>query len=105
MSIFSIFVNSNVPKIDPLPPLHVGTMFSFVGIYRFLINPLTISQNFILISFFVKKSRLKNLWGVHSTPHIWARVKKMFSAIFDTNQRKDDVILTSLENNFGATPA
>ena len=36
-------------------------MFNFVEIYRFVINPLRISQNFILISFFVKKLLQKTL--------------------------------------------
>ena len=51
MSIFSNSVNSDVPKIDPLPPL----MFNFDEIYRFVINPLTITQNVILISILVQK--------------------------------------------------
>ena len=57
MSIFSNFFNSDVPKIDPSPSLmHVGTMFNFVEIDRFVINPLIISQNFNPMSFFVTKS-------------------------------------------------
>ena len=38
-------------------------MFSFVEIYRFVVNSLTISQTFISISFFVKKLLQKNLSG------------------------------------------
>ena len=75
MSIFSDFFNSNVPKIDPLSLPHIGTMFKFVEIYRFVVNPLTISQNFVSISFFVKKLMQNSLWGGHSTPFGRARVK------------------------------
>ena len=57
MSIFSNFFNSKVPKIGP----HIGTMFDFVEICRFIVNPSTISQNFISISFFIKKLLQKNL--------------------------------------------
>ena len=42
---------SNVQKTHP----HVGTMFNFVETYRFAVSPLTISENFILITFFVEK--------------------------------------------------
>ena len=67
MSIFSNFFNSNVPKIDPSLLPHIGTMFNFVEIYRFVVNPLMISQNFISISYFIKKLLQKSLWRVHST--------------------------------------
>ena len=70
MSIFSNFVNSEVPKIDPLSLPHIGTMFSFVETSRFVFNPLTVIQNFILVSFFVIKLLQKNFWGFTQPP--WA---------------------------------
>ena len=36
---------------------------NFVEIYRFVINPLTINQNFISISFFVQKRIAKKTFG------------------------------------------
>ena len=74
MSIFSNFVNSDVPKIDPALPPHVGTMFNFVEIYRFSVNSLTISQNFIYISFLVKKLLQKTFGGSLNPPLWWAKV-------------------------------
>ena len=71
MLIFSDFVNSDVPEIDPSPSLlHIGTMFNFLEIYRFVINPLTISQNFISISFFVQKLLQTILWGFTQPPWV-----------------------------------
>ena len=67
MSILSNSVNFYVSKIDPLSSPYIGTILNFVKIYRVVINPLTISQNFISISFFVKKLLQKALGGVHST--------------------------------------
>ena len=55
MSILSDFVNFNVP--------HILTMFNFVEMFRSVVNPLTTGQNFVSISFFVKKLSQKNLWG------------------------------------------
>ena len=75
MSIFSNFFNSDVPKIDSFSLPHSETLSNFVEIYRFFINPLTISQNFILIQFFVKKLLKRKPLGVHSTPLGWVRVK------------------------------
>ena len=57
MSIFSNFVNSDV-----------RIMFNFVEIYRFVTNPLTISQNFTSISFFVKKLLQKTFGGFTQPP-------------------------------------
>ena len=54
MSIFSNFFNSDV---------HIATMFNFVEIYRVFINKLTISQNFILTSFFFQKLLQKTFGG------------------------------------------
>ena len=70
MSIFSDFFNSEVPRMDPLPPSYrdTGKMFSFVKIYRFFVGPLTISQNFISISFLVKTLSQKTFGEVHSFP-------------------------------------
>ena len=53
-------------------------MFSFVQIYRFAVNLLTISQNFISISFFIEKL-LKKPLGVHSAPP-WV---EMYTTITD----------------------
>ena len=69
MSIFSDFVNSDVP--------HIGTMFSFEEIHRFVINSLTISQNFISISFFVQKLLQKTFGGGSLNPPSW-RVRVNF---------------------------
>ena len=74
MSIFSDFFNSNVRKIDPSP----SSYRNIVQFYKILFNPLTISQNFLSISFFVKKVLQKPL-GVFTQPPVgWARVKMHF---------------------------
>ena len=48
MSIFKGFFNSDFPKIDPPPSLllHLETIFSFVEIYGFIINPMAIDISF-----------------------------------------------------------
>ena len=68
MSIFSDFflIQMSQQKTHLPPSLpHIGTMFSFVEIYRFVVNPLIISQNFIWISFLLKviTKKASFFWG------------------------------------------
>ena len=56
-------------------------MFSFVKICRFVVSPLTISQNFISITFLVKKLLQKTFGEVHSIPHFSGlRSKQLLSS-------------------------
>ena len=89
MSIFSNFVSSDVPKPRPLSLPHIATMFNFVESYRFVINPLTINQNFISISFFVKLLQ-KTFGGIHSTPLGRARVN--IRAVCHLEQQRLDTL-------------
>ena len=59
MSIFSDFVNSDVPKIDPLSLSLIGTMFNFVEIYRYKFH-------FDIV--FRSKVIAKNLQGLTQSP-------------------------------------
>ena len=60
----------------------MGKMFNFVEIYRFVVNPLTISQKFISISCFIKKLLQKRFGGVTQPLLAWARVKQDNMKIF-----------------------
>ena len=67
MSIFSDF-SIPVSLNKPLSLPYIGTMFNFVEIYRFVINPLTISQNLISISFLAEKLLQKTFEGSLKPP-------------------------------------
>ena len=67
MSIFSDFLIQMSLKYTQLPS-HIGKMFRFLEIYRFAVNPLTINQNVISMSFLLLKSYCKNSWGFTQTP-------------------------------------